>query len=476
MIIFIIGICTFLVGFGYKKNNNPQNLYFVYLDGQVIGRIKDKVELENYIDKYGEQIKKQYKVDTVYAPSSLEIKKVLTYNKKVDSIKEVYNQIRELKPFTIRGYQFKIKHGDIERKIYTTKEEIFERAVRNTIETFVGKENYQLYNENNQIKIEKLGSFIDNIYLEDNITYLETNIAVEEEIYTDVDQLSKFLLFGTTEEQGVYVVKTGDTIENVAMGNKISVEEFLISNSQFTSKNNLLYIGQEVVIGVTDPQIRVVVEKQTVEDLTIAYKPDYKYDPNQNIGYEKVVQEGENGLERVARKLKTVNGIITVTDIISREELKPVINKIILKGEKEISAIGNQNSWTWPTGSGWVITQNYEYRINPVTYQREFHQALDIAIGYGAGIYASNNGVIESTGYDSGYGNYIIINHKNGYYTLYAHLSKILVSKGQIVPSGNLIGYMGSTGISTGSHLHFEAWIGYPHGGGYKINPWSVLR
>ncbi|HHU54625.1 MAG TPA: M23 family metallopeptidase, partial [Mollicutes bacterium] len=87
-----------------------------------------------------------------------------------------------------------------------------------------------------------------------------------------------------------------------------------------------------------------------------------------------------------------------------------------------------------------------------------------------------NNGVVSHIGYEGGgYGNYIVINHNNGYYTLYAHLSRSFVSVGQIVSSGHVIATMGSTGASTGPHLHFELWVGKPHGGGYKISPWEVL-
>lgn len=476
IIFLILGISIFILGFDYKKNTYPRELYLVYLKGEVIGTIKDKEKLEKHINDLGESIKKQYKVEQVFAPNDLEIKKTLTYKTKLDSIEEIYQKIDELEPFTIRGYQFTIANDSGESKVYVTNLEVFEKALSSTFATFVGKENYQLYLDEQQVPIENIGSYIDNITHKDTIKYKETNISIEEDIYTEAETLSKFLLFGTTEDQGTYIVQPGDTIESVAFKNEISIEEFLISNPQFSSKNNLLFPNQVVVIGITNPKVRIEVKETTVEIADIEYKTEYKYDPNKTVGYEEVIQKGEKGSEKVTRNVETVNGNIIAAPVSNQEVLKPAINEIVIRGEKQAPSVGNPKLWSWPTGPGWIITQDWEWRINPINYRREHHQAIDIAIGYGAHIYAANNGTVIITNYESGYGNYVTIDHNNGYYTVYSHLSKILVKPGQIVPSGSLIGYMGSTGMSTGPHLHFEVWIGKPHAGGYKTNPWNVLK
>lgn len=477
LIVLLLCMSLFLFGFNYKKNKYPHEFYQVYLNGEILGVVKSKEKLEKYIDEQGESLKEKYKVDKIYGPSTLEIKKFVTYNDKVDSEKQIYDKINELDAFTIKGYQFNIKNEFSETTIYVIDDKVFEEAVEDTIETFVGEDTYRLYKTDNQIKIETVGSIVENVYLEDNITYKETNIPVDEKIYLDKSELAQFLLYGENNNQYKYTVQEGDTIETVAFNNKISVEEFLISNPEFTSKSNLLFPGQEVTIGVPDPQIRVVVEEHMVRDVETDFKPEIRYDENRIIGDDEILVQGEKGLNRVTQKTKTINGVIVYVDHINTEELKPAINQVIVKGKKNPPNVGNPDSWTWPTGPGYVITTQYGYRTNPFNNERELHQALDIAIGYGADIYASNNGVVEKIGYEAGgYGNYIVVNHNNGYYTVYAHLSRVLVSVGQVVSSGHLIAYMGSTGASTGPHLHFEVWVGKPHGGGYKINPWNVLK
>ena len=475
VVLIIISSCVFLLGFNYKKEMQPNEYYQVYLDDNILGVIKSKKSLEKYIDERGQYIKNKYGVDKIYAPNGLEVKKIITYHDKISTIREIYNKIEKAQPFTIKGYQLTLKNDKTSNKIYAINQEIFKKALENTVKTFVGDQNYNLYSTNNQPKIQGTGTNIENVYIEDNKTIKEVHIPVNEKIYNDAPELTKFLLFGTTDNQKTYKVTVGDTIETVAFNNQISVEEFLISNPEFTNRSNLLFPGQEVVIGLTDPQVKVVVEEYNVQDVVSSYKTEEKYDPDILIGNDQIIQEGEDGLERIAQKIKSVNGIVVYIDPVNKEQLKPTINQIIVRGQKYAPSVGSLNIWSWPTASGWTITSPYGYRINPFTYRRELHAALDIAgTGYGSPIYASNHGTIEEAGWHYSYGNYMIINHNNGYYTLYAHMSKLAVKTiGKIVARGSVIGYMGSTGDATGPHLHYEMWVGKPYGGGYRINPYN---
>ena len=480
IIILIISIILIvLFGFQYHRGIKAISLYKVYLDGEVIGIIESQEALEDYIDNQNTKYKEEYKADKIYSPNGLEIKTVSTYSKSIDTIEDVYKKILQKEPFTISGYEFNIKKEDKTITIYTLKEETFKNAVNNIIETLVGKEDYEKYLQKTQAQITTTGSIIEDIYVEENITVKQTNISVAETIYLDESELSKYLLFGTTEAQKTYTVKEGDTIEEVVFNNKISVEEFLISNPLFTSSENLLYPGQVVTIGITDPQISVAVEEYVVEDKTVKYQTEYQYDPDKNKYYEQKLQSGVNGLERVSQRTKTVNGIIEAVESISKDELQPAINEIVLKGQKEVTGIGDTKNWLWPTNSGWTITSGWTYRINPISGQREIHKAIDIAgTGYGSPIYAVTNGVVSEVATRTQDGNYVCINHNNGYYTCYAHMARQNVKVGEIVERGDIIGFMGHTGWATGTHVHFEVWInGKPWSAkASRINPWTMYR
>ena len=123
----------------------------------------------------------------------------------------------------------------------------------------------------------------------------------------------------------------------------------------------------------------------------------------------------------------------------------------------------------WPTTSN-LITSYFGYRVHPIYRTTRFHSGIDIAAPYGAPIYAAEAGKVILASYYDGYGNCIIIDHGDGVSTLYAHCSSIIVKVGQYVSKGQIIGYVGSTGNSTGPHLHFEVSIN-----GNPVNPFNYL-
>ena len=295
--------------------------------------------------------------------------------------------------------------------------------------------------------------------------------------YIDKNDLSKFLLFGPEIKQTEYSVLDGDTIETISFNNKISTQEFLLSNPTFKNVNNLLFPGQVVTIGITNPQIQIVVKQFTVEDVQSDYKTEIKYDSTKVKGDNYVEREGENGLNRVSRELEITNGIVTNTTVKNIEELKPSISKIMVYGDKIVPNIGT-GSWAWPTNQGYIITSPYGYRVDPINGSRSLHTGLDIAgTGAGSPIYAADNGTVVTAEMHRSYGNYVVINHNNGYYTSYAHMQRLLVSVGDTVANGQKIGLMGSTGRSTGPHLHLELWYGgAPFRGGTRMNPMKLYR
>lgn len=123
----------------------------------------------------------------------------------------------------------------------------------------------------------------------------------------------------------------------------------------------------------------------------------------------------------------------------------------------------------WPANGR--LTSKFGMRQNPFGRGKDFHSGIDIANSRGTDIVASAKGIVIFSGYKRGYGRTVIIDHENGYKTLYAHNSEILVSTGDRVEKGDLIAKMGSTGRSTGSHLHFEI-----HKNDEPIDPLSILK
>lgn len=474
----LISFTVFLTG--YTTDSSPVELYRVYLEGETIGYITSEVELNEYIDKKEAELKAKYKVDKIYAPKNLKIIKEIAYNKSISSVQKIYSLIKQKAPFTINGYTVTIKGVEEiqEGKKYTSDnvivnvldKEIFTEALKTTMNVFVSESDYQDYINKTQAKINNTGKIIENVYIQNEMTIKQNKLSVNDKIFLDSEELSKFLLFGTLDAQKTYKVKEGDTIEDVSYNNKLSVEEFLIINDDFNSSDNLLYPGEIVKLGVVKPTFKLIEEDHVVELETEKYKTEIVYDNSLLVGVERVKQKGKNGTNKVTKKIKKANGEIVSAVVVSSEVMTPAKNKIIVRGKGTIST-GSLGSWAWPTKTPYVITSNYGWRWG------KFHDGLDISgTGHGSPIYAANDGVVVEAAYTSFNGNYIIINHNNGYYTNYGHMSKLLVKKGDIVSIGQQIGKMGSTGFSTGTHLHFGVWKGYPYVGGTSINPISVCR
>ena len=542
-IVLLICSAIFLLGFSYDAPTQPYTFYQVYLDGDLLGTINSKKELETYINNQGTIIKenvqdyqkkieiiditeevlastsndeynsvnkidrinylinnqeqfnisnikidnlKKYlseelynlsneeinemreyietneiylSADKVYTPNGIVIKKIKTFKNETIKVPDMYLKIIEKEACTIAGYKFTVNDGENEKIIYVTDKKIFQEAVDTMASIFVGESEYKKYKEKTQSSIDTTGSIIEKVYLEEDITYKAVNIDTNKKIFTNTNDLAKYLLYGDNYEETKVTVNEGDSISTIAFANEISVDEFLISNQEYTNKDNLLYPGKEVIIAKTDPQINLVVETYSVEDKESNYATVEQYDENMTQGNSFVAQEGETGIERVSQNVKWVNGQITYIEPVGKETIKAPVNKVVTVGTKVVPNVGSTTSWGWPTNSGYTISSPFGYRISPINGRRELHSGIDISgTGYNSPVYVTNNGTIKEIQSHYSYGNYILVDHGNGYYTLYAHMSKFMagLSVGSVVERGQQIGYIGMTGSATGPHLHYE--------------------
>lgn len=158
-------------------------------------------------------------------------------------------------------------------------------------------------------------------------------------------------------------------------------------------------------------------------------------------------------------------------EIIAREQALAALQAQQATGNTgggSVSVSGGGGTLLWPSYTS-LVTSYYGNRLHPVYGYYRFHSGIDIGAAGGSAIWASADGTVTVSGYDSGYGNYVSIAHDNGYSTLYAHMASRAVSAGQRVSQGQVIGYVGTTGVSTGYHIHYE--VSY---GGSRIDPLSV--
>lgn len=239
-----------------------------------------------------------------------------------------------------------------------------------------------------------------------------------------------------------YRVKKGDMIGFIA-------DEFGVTQDTIISVNNihssrLIQIGQYLKIP-SEPGILYTVRNDGETPSTIAAK--YKVNPERCASL--------NGLELNASLSagRTLFVPDAELDWVTRQEI-------------------NGDLFKKPLHSRYYFSSMYGWRSSPFdSTRRTFHSGIDMACARGTSIYAALDGTVSTTGWSDVYGNYVIIRHHSGYKTLYAHMSQILVTKGQHVSTATRIGRVGSTGMSTGPHLHFTVYKN-----GRTVNPANLWK
>ncbi|GAB7388521.1 M23 family metallopeptidase [Bacillaceae bacterium] len=266
-----------------------------------------------------------------------------------------------------------------------------------------------------------------------------------EEILTEEEML-RLLQKGTLQERK-YRVREGDTLSGIAAKFGLSVKALLQNNPGLDEKT-LLQIGQDINVTAYRPQLTVRVVETVQREEGVPFPVELRPDDSLFRGETKVIQEGKSGRKKVTYEIVKENGVVVAKRVIAKEILQEPVQKIVARGTKVKPSRGS-GRFHWPTYGG-RISSGFGMRWG------EMHKGIDISGVSDRSILAADHGKVVFAGWDGGYGNSILIDHGNGFQTRYAHLSEIRVSSGQTVAQGQVIGIMGSTGRSTGVHLHFE--------------------
>lgn len=194
----------------------------------------------------------------------------------------------------------------------------------------------------------------------------------------------------------------------------------------------------------------------------------------------KILVNKQDSIEsKQAEQQKLVNELNADINELKRQEaemekaerqIQDQINAALKSSSQQSVQYTGNGKFLFPLASYTRVSSQFGYRIHPITGTKKLHAGIDYAAPHGTAIYAAEDGVVLTSGWINGYGYTVTVNHGGGYVTLYAHCSKLLVSSGQSVKKGQTIAKVGSTGNSTGNHLHFEVKIN-----GKAVNPAGYL-
>ncbi|MDD3228202.1 MAG: M23 family metallopeptidase [Oscillospiraceae bacterium] len=272
------------------------------------------------------------------------------------------------------------------------------------------------------------------------------------------------LLSGDREPVKSYTVARGDTAQSIAQKNGITQQSLAQANPNLSMQS--LHPGDEIRLEPARKVLSIQTIRKEKETTNIPFQTESVPDDALSVGQMKTKSKGSVGQKMTTYEVTYVNSEETSRKKLAEKQEKAPVAKVVQTGTK-IRAGFATGCFLWPTPTLTEITSGYGPRWG------SFHYGLDLSgpDAMGQPICAADGGtVIFSAFDDSGFGNHAIIDHGNGFISIYGHASKLLVKKGEKVAQGQLIALVGSTGFSTGPHCHFEV-----HRNGEKINPTNLI-
>ncbi|QFT91180.1 Murein DD-endopeptidase MepM [Bacillus sp. THAF10] len=419
-------------------------IYHVYVNGERIGAVEDKEALDSAVDTKLEKAQKEYKDLELTVGNQLKVvpekvfRPVANDQKTINAAVEKVEVKATASAFVIDGKEVVLLKNkqDAEEVLETLKLDFVSKKELKALEKLdKSKELPELKNDESRLL---------DVSIDEKVSFSEKNVEPKEIL--SVKEAVKLLKKGTKAAKK-YEVAAGDSLGDIAEKHDLTSEELLELNPDI-AMDSLLAIGKTLNVSSKVPYLKIIVQKETSKNEEIAYEQEVIEDKDLPKGETKIKQQGKNGEKNIVAITTKENGIKVKTEIKKEETIKEPVKHIVIKGTKVIPSRGT-GSLAWPAVGGYVSSK-MGHRWG------KMHKGIDIARPSDRTIKAADNGKVEFAGWDGGYGNKVIINHGNGMKTTYAHLDSISVSVGQTVSRGGKIGVMGTTGQSTGVHLHFE--------------------
>lgn len=435
-----LGILTIVTVSGnqYVKNNTTE-IYHVYVGDQEIGIVNDIKHVEQFIvDKFekAQQSHPDMRIKLASAPINYQSEKLF---KPQANESDVLDKLDGLVTAQVIGTELKVD-GKV---IAVVKDDQTARQILEQIKNKYAPEKDSkkvgiLSASDKTIVAQKLQSveFTQDVEVVD--------AAIDPNDIIEPDALIKKLETGGVKPI-TYIVQEGDCISCIAA--KFHIDKQVIYDRNPWIVDDMIRPGDELDITVLQPTLSVRTVEKFVENQEIQFDTDYQEDDSLIAGRTRIIRRGKNGLKKITYQLTKINGQVIKEELAGEEILQEPVTALAARGTKIVLGQGS-GRFAWPV-VGAKLTSGFGMRWG------KMHDGVDLASA-NRSILASDTGKVVFSGVKNGYGTVIVLDHLNGYQTLYAHLSRILVGNGEVVEKGEKIGIMGSTGDSTGVHLHFE--------------------
>lgn len=396
--------------------------YEVIVDGENIGMVTDRNIVYDAVDEAGQEVKLYLGEDAAYNKEPVFVRRIVSEKRLADkdSIKAaLLSNVDTM----VEGYALYI---DGKVALGVSSENAAEWVLAHYKQKFAGDTITDDMSVDFCEKIEVKKEFL-------HIALLETPEEALE------------VLSGNGKELATYIVQNGDTLWDVAKKYDTTVEHILAMNDNISEN---IREGMKIKVEKAVPLLSVRSVQTVSLTEPVPYEVEKIKDNSIYQGRTVVAQKGQDGSAKVLARVTKINGVQTEKDVLESETITEPIKQIEKIGTKERPPTTGSGTFIKPTYG--TLSSRYGSRWN------RKHNGIDIAGAYNSPIKAADGGVVTYSGWMSGYGNYVVINHENGYQTAYGHCASLSVKVGDRVAKGDIIAKMGNTGRSTGTHLHFE--------------------
>ncbi len=461
--VVLIAGTVYLGGQQYVKANTI-SYYRVYLGDQDLGAIMNEAQLQAVIERKEQEYKEKYPgVNMVVNTEAITTKPEEAFKAEVDAEATLDTLYSKLTGYA-KGMELKV-NGEVIAivKDPAAVQEVLKQVkstyipyLQDSSNTLAAKVQRTGGRAAASTNVKSTGAELESAEIAEEVK--QSAVKVSPDRVISAEEAAQLILEGG-EKAVQYEVHEGDTISSIAARFGVSQSDLFAANPGVQERT--LQIGTVLNVKAIQPALTVRSVERITEEIVTEPQVVVQTNPEMRAGETKVISLGASGLKLMEYRVTKENGLLMSEEWLGQEVIKPSSPKIVMKGTKVVLGEGS-GQFAWPVLSA-KMTSSYGQRWGRT------HKGIDL-VSSNKSILAADAGVVSYVGTKSGYGNVIIIDHKNGYETLYGHLKEYIVEKGQVVEKGEKIGVMGNTGRSTGTHLHFEI-----HEDGSVQNPLKYL-
>jgi len=435
-----------------RVESAPHEIVKVYHAGRLVGVLKDRTGLNDFLKKtYADRYEADFPDSSCQLGKDVYLASEESYFTYQDIDDQILQYLSDNELFTLKatGVEFSDDNG-VYAEIYVKNEQIYQDAMQEYLKLFISSDELATLSSGRETaELKTYGSRAVGISISQTITTKEV-YASPEEIRTTQEQVLDYLEYGDDTQKEYYTVQKYDTVAGVGAKNYgLSATQIMnINRDKISSTDQVLSEGEQLCVTYFKSPIDITVNREAMRKESIEFKTIYEEDSTLRSGVTEPKAAGINGSKNSLYAEKWINGVLVSGSLESSVDTLQPVDAIIRVGTMVLKDVGT-GTFRWPVDNP-IITCRWGCYYG--------HRAIDVQNSYDhyGNIYAADNGTIEVNSYNSVNGNYVVINHNNGYETYYGHMNvPSPLAVGTVVEKGDVIGQLGMTGLATGPHTHF---------------------